>query len=70
MSLEDIKRLDEKIKILEDELDRMRTQCIYSDDLGNCTINDRSCPFYGCDCSQSYKNGVKEAKEKGFEGFR
>jgi len=55
---------------LEDELNRMRTQCIHSDELGNCTINDRSCPFFGCDCSQSYENGVKEAKERGFEGFR
>jgi len=69
MGIEDIKRLNGKIKTLEDELDRMRTQCIYSDDLGNCTINDRSCPFFGCDCSQSYKNGVKEARKREFEGF-
>ena len=69
MTKKDVERLQGKISSLKKELDRMRTQCIYSDELGNCTINDRSCPFFGCDCSQSYEDGVKEAKERGFEGF-
>jgi len=69
MGIEDIKRLNEKIETLEDEMERLPTQCIYSDELGNCTINDRSCPFFGCDCAQPYENVVKEAIERRLEGF-
>ena len=66
---ETIERLNVKISALEEEGEQLATQCIHSDALGRCTLNDQSCPFYGCDCSQSYKNGVREAKERGFEGF-
>jgi len=66
---ERIKSLDLKISDVESELLQKATQCIHFQN-GQCTASEGdTCPFRGCDCSQSYNDGVREATERGFEGF-
>jgi len=61
--------IESKISDLDRELDRTATQCVHFNG-GQCTAsNSHACPFFGCDCSQSYAEGVREATERQFEGF-
>ena len=43
--------------------------CIHYRD-GQCYSTEKgTCPFFGCDCSGTYEEGVAEAIAAGYEGF-